>query len=241
MATNPATDFSDPERRSLRRGAPDRRAAPRRRGLLYRVLPALLMAAAPVAWSQGAGCGSLKNAFGPFDYRVNRGDTLDIVEKFHFTPSVEALISGSTGKVGGDLDYTLRAFPNHHRALLSVLKLAEKTKTPRDLAMNYPFECYFERAIRFQRDDPIPRMLYATYLGRQGRLADAKKQLADADLMADNNPFTYYNIGMVYADLKQYDEALKMAHKAYGMGFPRPGLRDRLKAVGKWDEAPKKN
>ena len=201
----------------------------------------LLIAAAPAAWAQGAGCGSLQNPYGPFDYRVERGDTLHVVERFHFTPQVEALVSGATGKVGGDLDYTLRAFPNHHRALLSVMKLAEKMKSPRDPSMNYPFECYFERAIRFQRDDPIPRMFYATYLGKQGRLADAKRQLADADKMADDNPFTYYNIGMVYADLKLFDEALAEAHKAYKMGFPRPGLRDRLKAAGKWQEPTKGN
>ncbi len=206
-----------------------------------RLWPALLIAAAPAVWAQGAGCGSLQNPYGPFDYRVERGDTLHVVERFHFTPQVEALLSGATGKVGGDLDYTLRAFPNHHRALLSVMKLAEKTKSPRDPAMNYPFECYFERAIRFQRDDPIPRMLYATYLGKQGRLADAKRQLADADRMAEDNPFTYYNIGMVYADLKLFDEALVEAHKAYKMGFPRPGLRDRLKAAGKWQEPTKAN
>ncbi|MEO9101069.1 MAG: tetratricopeptide repeat protein, partial [Burkholderiaceae bacterium] len=75
--------------------------------------------------------------------------------------------------------------------------------------------------------------------GKQGRLADAKGQLKDANKFANDNPFTYYNIGMVYADLKQYEEALGMAHKAYQMGFQQPGLRDRLAAVGKWQDAPK--
>ena len=66
-------------------------------------------------------------------------------------------------------------------------------------------------------------------------------QLADADVMADGNPFTFYNIGMVYADLKHYDEAMAMAKKSYQLGFPRPGLRDRLRAVGKWQEPSKQN
>ena len=202
---------------------------------------ALLTLAASQASAQGAGCGSLTSSYGPFDYRTERGDTLDKVERFHFTPPVEALISGNTGTIGGDLDYTLAVFPNHHRALLSVMKLAERTKSPRDMSMKYPFECYFERAVRFQRDDPIARMIYATYLGKQGRLPEAKRQLKDADTMADGNPFTYYNIGMVYTDFKQYDEALAMAHKAYQLGFQRPGLRERLRAVGKWEEAQKTN
>lgn len=221
---------------------------PRQPGALLRrrltrpiALAVLLTLAASQASAQGAGCGSLNSSYGPFDYRTQRGDTLDKVEAFHFTPPVEALISGSTGTIGADLDYTLSAFPNHHRALLSVMKLAERTKSPRDVSMKYPFECYFERAVRFQRDDPIPRMIYATFLGKQGRLPEAKRQLKDADTMADGNPFTYYNIGMVYTDFKQYDEALTMAHKAYQLGFQRPGLRERLRAVGKWQEAQKTN
>ncbi len=202
-------------------------------------LAALLTLAAPLAFSQESACGPLGNGYGPFDYRSVRGSELEVVERHHFTPPVEALLSGATGKVGGDLDYTLRAFPNHHRALLSVMKLAQRAAGPRDMAMNYPFECYFERAIRFQRDDPIPRMIYATYLGKQGRLNDAKAQLKEAARGTDGSPFTFYNVGMVYVDLKQYDEALAMAHKAYAMGFPKPDLRDRLRAVGKWQDAPK--
>ncbi len=203
------------------------------------VLISALTFAAPQAFAQEGACGSLNNAYGPFDYRTERGATLNVVERFHFTPQVEALIKGHSGYLGGDLDYTLRAFPNHHRALLSVMKLAQKTPGPRDMSMNYSFECYFERAIRFQPDDPIPRMIYATFLGKQGRLADAKGQLKDASKFTDGNPFTYYNIGMVYADLKQYDEALDMAHQAYALGFQLPGLRDRLIAVGQWKDGVK--
>lgn len=204
---------------------------------LLRALLALFATAAGNAQAQDV-CGPLKNAYGPYDYRISRGSTLDVVESHHFTPQVEALISGQEGYVGSDLDYTLRAFPNHHRALLSLIRFAEKLKLPKDPNMHWSFECYFERAIRFQRNDPIARMLYATYLGRQNRLPEAKQQLQAAAVAAaaDDNPFTYYNIGMVYADLKDWDNALSQAHKAYKMGFNQPGLRDRLKAAGKWQE-----
>lgn len=75
---------------------------------------------------QVPGCGSLQNAFGPFDYRdpEARGEPLRLVESAHFTPSVESLVKGNSGTVAGDLDYTLRAFPNHHRALYSVAQYA---------------------------------------------------------------------------------------------------------------------
>lgn len=205
------------------------------RSVLLRALPALIAMTAGGAQAQGV-CGPLGNAYGPFDYRTTRGGTLGVVEEYHFTPGVEALISGKSGRIGGDLDYTLRAFPNHHRALLSLIRYAEKYKLPKDPDMSWPFECYFERAVRFRPDDPIARMLYATYLGKQNRLAEAKQQLKAADAAADDNPFTYYNIGMVYTDLKDWDNALAQAHKAYKMGFNQPGLRDRLKAAGKWQE-----
>ena len=66
-----------------------------------------------------ASCGSLENAYGPYDYRTDRGNRLYLVESAHFTPVVESLISGLSGPLGAELDYTLRAFPNHHRALIS--------------------------------------------------------------------------------------------------------------------------
>ena len=181
-------------------------------------------------------CGSLHNAYGPFDYRTDRSG-LTIVEDHHFTPRVEALIGGQEGYIGGDLDYTLRAFPNHHRALLALMRFEEKEKSSQPVHLPRPVECYFERAIRFRRGDPITRMLYATYLGKHDRIADAKNQLAVAEKEAGDNAFTHYNIGMVYVDLKDYDRALVQAHQAYKLGFKQPGLRDRLKKAGKWREA----
>lgn len=205
-------------------------------------LLALLAVVPATAWAQQSAqqnvCGPLSNAYGPFDYRSQR-EQLEVVERFHFGPKVEALLSGESGYLGGDLDYTLRASPNHHRALMTLIRYADKLKTSRDPNMNWPFECYFERAVRFQRNDAIAHMLYASYLGTQNRINDAVQQLKAADAVAEDNAFTHYNIGMVYTDLKRWDAALEQAHKAYGLGFRQPALRDRLKTAGKWrDPAP---
>lgn len=185
-----------------------------------------------------SGCGPLDNPYGPFDYR-NQKNKLDIVEKFHFTANVESLVSGrSTVNVGGDLDYTLRAFPNHHRALMAMMRLGEKLKSPQPPGVGYAVECYFERALRFRPDDSTVRMLYATYLSKGARDPEAMKQLEQASANAGDNPFTHYNIGLIYFDLHQYDLALTQAHLAYGLGFTQPALRERLERVGKWKEAP---
>lgn len=182
-------------------------------------------------------CGSLSNAFGPHDYRKDRGEPLYLVESAHFTAAVEALIRGTTSKhPGADLDYTLRAFPNHHRALVAMLRLAEREKTARPRNMNYTVDCYFDRAIRWQPTDLTVRMIYAEHLGKQQKTDLAKAQVAFAVAHADGNPFTHYNAGLVYFDLKMYDEALAQAHRAMELGFPRTELQEKLRGAGKWAE-----
>ena len=113
-------------------------------------------------------CGDLANAYGPYDYRTSR-DKLAIVEGVHFTPDVEALRSGATGQIGGDIDYTLRASPNHPRALIAMANLGRKLNTDSPPGAKYTLPCYFDRAIRFAGDDPTVRLVYGTYLARVGK------------------------------------------------------------------------
>jgi hypothetical protein len=180
-------------------------------------------------------CGELTNGYGPYDYRTDR-DKLGIVEGAHFTPEVEMLIRGKGGYLEGDIDYTLRAFPNHHRALVAMMRLGERMKVNKLPRANYEVECYFIRATRFRRDDGIVRMLYAGYLGKRQRVAEAAHQLEIAKNTAGDNPFTHYNIGMVYMDLNDTEHAMEQARIAMELGFPRTELADRLKKAGKWVE-----
>jgi len=189
------------------------------------------------AQTANSACGSLDNGNnGPFDYLVERGRRLSTVEEFHFTPGVESLIRGQSGSVGQDLDYTLSAFPNHHRALMAIMRLGEKTKSSQPPGARYTVECYFQRAIRLRRDDTIARMIYATFLAKASRAQDAVTQLEVATTAAADNPFSHNNIGLVYFDLKEYDKALRQAHKAISLGFVQTTLREQLTRVGKWSE-----
>jgi tetratricopeptide (TPR) repeat protein len=155
----------------------------------------------------------------------------------HFTPQVEALIRGqSNEKIGRDIDFMLRNFPNHHRALVAMMRLGEKERTPQPNGASYSISCYFDRAVRFRPDDTVARMLYATYLSKNGRRAEASAQLEAAAKAAQDNPFTQYNVGLIYLEMKDYDKALEQAHKAYALGFPRAELRDLLKSAGHWKE-----
>jgi tetratricopeptide (TPR) repeat protein len=182
-------------------------------------------------------CGKLDNAYGPYDYRSDK-DKLPIVEGAHFTAEVESLVRGLTGPPGGDIDYTLRAFPNHHRALSSMMRLGERLRVNQVPAARMEVECYFMRAVWFRPDDTIVRQLYAIYLGRKGRKSDAMQQLQAAKEQGRDIAFTRYNIGLVYMDLGEHALALQEAHAAAALGFERPELRDRLLAAGKWTEPP---
>lgn len=200
------------------------------------IMAALLQVSAHAGAQAVNVCGSLENHYGPYDYRLERNGRLRIVERFHFTPEVEALIRGESGSIGGDLDYTLLTSPNHHRALMALVRYGERLKTTQPPAMQYSIDCYFDRAVRYQQDDTVVRELFAQYLAKGGHLKEAKDQLQVATSYAKDNAISHYNIGLIYFELKDYDHALEQAQVASEEGYPRPELRDMLKGVGKWRE-----
>ena len=192
---------------------------------------------APAASANEIQCGSLQGSFGPFDYRIASQANKQLVEGAHFTREVEQLIRGNTAtEPTADLAYTLRVFPNHPRALRSLMEWGFRKKTDLPHGSKWPIWCYFERAIRFQPDDPQVKMLYGVYLQRKGKLKEAAGQLLEAEELAGENANLLYNIGLVYLDLGDSTKALEYAHRAYSMGFPLEGLRNRLKRAGKWRE-----
>lgn len=183
------------------------------------------------------GCGTLRSVgqYGPYDARKDL-DRLPIVLGAHFRPHTQALTTIRKIDDGADLDYTLRAIPNYHRALIVLMRFAEREKSPQPPGTRFSVDCYFKRAIAFTPDDAIVRMIYSTYLNSQGNAPEANSQLSVATGYAADNPFTHFNIGLHYFDLKNYDMALVQAHKAMALGWTQVDLRDRLQAVGKWVE-----
>ncbi len=184
-------------------------------------------------------CGDLRppGQYGPFDYRTITPENRHRVEDYHFTPDVESAKHGSTGNTaGGDLDYTMRAFPNSPRGLLAVARYAARMKSDRPSGFRFPAECYYERAIRFVPDDPMPHVLYAHYLNERKRSAEVRAQLDEAErLRGDPSDFDLdYNIGLLYFDIGAYDRSLAAAKRAYALGAPLAALQKKLKAAGKW-------
>jgi tetratricopeptide (TPR) repeat protein len=209
--------------------------------LTWRLLLSLsaIASVTATAWAEDEyhECGPLRRIgqYGPYDYRAPPKGALDLVESAHFTPGVEGLKVGNTTKhVMGDLSYTLRAIPNHHRALAAVSRLGLREKTRKPNLSIYTIDCWFERAIRFTPDDPKVYVIYGIDLVNVGKPKDAVSVLEKAISMDPSDANALYTLGSAYFDMQKYDDSLRFAKQAYDAGFPLAGLRQKLQKVGKW-------
>jgi len=190
-------------------------------------------------------CPTLRHGYGPFDYRSATNEQRYLVESAHFFPDVENLkrnaIHPNRGYIvipGSEIDYTLRAFPNHPRALLALSRLSLRDKTSQPQGTKAPVVCYFVSAIRFRPDDGLVHVIYGTHLLRSGDTKGALEELKKGEALSEENASVHYNLGLAYFELKRYPEALASAQRAYALGFPLPGLKEKLKKAGAWKDGP---
>jgi Flp pilus assembly protein TadD len=71
---------------------------------------------------------------------------------------------------------------------------------------------------------------------KAGQVDQATEQLKEAHNLQPDNPTINYNLGLLYVQRKNYEEAKNYAKKAYELGFPLPGLKNQLMQAGKWEE-----
>ncbi len=172
----------------------------------------------------------LMNAYGPWDFtNPAHRSQLPIVLGAHFTSNVERLIKGETGKLEHDLDYTLRAIPNYHRALYAVAKYQRINNIKyRTIDEYWTAECYFKRAIYMQPNDAVSRALFAIHLHKLDKLKEAEEQYLKALELDSDNPETHYNLGLLYVETGRLEEAKKHAKVAYEAGYPLKGLKNKI-------------
>jgi tetratricopeptide (TPR) repeat protein len=204
------------------------------------VLIGLPSSALAIGWFgkdlNGLPCTGDGQGFGPFDYTNTQQvrTKLGIVEAHHFTPEVEQLIRGKSGSIASDLDYTLRAFPNHHRALFSLIRYVTESREwgRYEKKPATPPECYLQRAMRFRPEDGNVYLLYGLYLHRLDRQAEAEEQYRRAVELMPRSAEAHYNLGILLVDMERYAEAKPVAAKAYELGYPLSGLRRMLSDAG---------
>jgi hypothetical protein len=181
-----------------------------------------------------ANCGSLANGFGPFDYRDPEasGQPLATVNAYHFSNDVENLSAGMTGSIAADLDYVLRAFPNHHRALYSAVRYAALKRTP---PLPRSIECYFDRARRMAPSDAVVYVIEAIHFSKAKRSNDSIAAYRKAIALDETLLDAHYNLGLELAAVGKLSEANRHAQIAYRGKYPLQGLRNRLQRLGAWD------
>ncbi len=182
---------------------------------------------------EGFQCRGKRQGYGPHDY--SEPEKYQLVVGSHFTAKVKNLIGGQRGYLHGDIDYTLRAIPNHHEALLTVIRyeIRRKNKFIKQ-KLHSPPECYLQRAINFNKKDSAPYSLYAYYLRKMGKLKAAVKQYKKALEISPDSAKIEYSYSLLLIELKQYDKALEHAQKSYQLGNPPPNLKNKLIKIGVW-------
>lgn len=184
-------------------------------------------------------CGSLHNAYGPYDYRDQSAEgraRLELVDTYHFTSDVQTLSKGNTGSLWADLDYTLRAFPNHRDALYTMINYYTDGQAASRPPMPRTPECYLDRATRFQPNDETVWMLSGLFYSRKGRPSDAISAFKHANDLSPDNPEVHYNLGLMYLKMKDHENALAEARIAYKARYPLMGLKKELQRLGVWSE-----
>ncbi|KQV59033.1 MULTISPECIES: tetratricopeptide repeat protein [unclassified Duganella] len=201
----------------------------------FLALAAMLYAVA-VPGSARMYCGD--TSINQHDFRTVPDYFLKLVHSRHFTDDIEQGIRGESGTLGGDLEYTLVHIPNHPRALNTALRLAPRTPSGVLEGAKLPIECYFERAVRFYPDDSNAWLMYARFAYAKGRQGQALDMLQKGLEISPEDPAINYNIGLIYAKQKKFEQALPYAQKAYALQFPLPALKQTLVKAGKWVEPP---
>lgn len=129
-----------------------------------------------------------------------------------------------------DLDFVLKRFPNHPVALMKVSDLAMKMQDA-SIAMKY-----FERALSLYPQYPDTHIIYGVFLQKMGKTDEAIEKYKKALQINPNMSEAHYNLGLAYFEKKKYALARKHAIQAYQLGYPLPGLRNKLKRVKAWRE-----
>lgn len=75
----------------------------------------------------------------------------------------------------------------------------------------------------------------ALYLYREKDYTEARDVLVKGlENVEEPSAEMHYFLGLTYVKLKDWDGAREQARKAYDLGYPLPGLKNKLRAAGEW-------
>jgi tetratricopeptide (TPR) repeat protein len=182
-------------------------------------------------------CGPVRGAdVGMIDYRLRDTDPavakgVSDLNRFH-TNIASAEMRGTRpypGRVVDNLDFSLRHSPNHHEALGLLIRW--------DLGGNpllgFPgARCSLDWARQFAPDDATVFVYGGNYFWKAKEVERARAWYERAIQLAPESAEAHYNYGLFFLDQGNLEAAAKHARAAYDIGFPLPGLREKLARAG---------
>jgi tetratricopeptide (TPR) repeat protein len=167
------------------------------------------------------------------DYYKSAGtELLRSVERYHVGPAGDKLRTHQYESAWGDIEFTLRFFPNHPQGLSLLMQLCEQ----RRLSACAPelLSDMFARAVTANPEAAPTYVAQGIYLYRIKKLPEAITSLEKAATLDPDSVNAQYNLGLIYFETRQYELANAHAQRAYQLGAAFPGLRDKLKKAGQW-------
>ena len=152
--------------------------------------------------------------------------------KYHMAPALDRMRQGDYSvRVVRDLHFTLRRWPNHYLALQTLVSFED---VGGDADHFMPIPCYFEYAYGFVPNDANILVLSGIYQHRLGNADAAEAAWLQAVKVDEQAMEAHYSLGLLYAKQERYDESVEHARIAYDLGYPLPGLRNKLASAGHW-------
>lgn len=146
----------------------------------------------------------------------------------------KAIKNAKTGKMHrltyakADYHYILARWPNHPKALIGMTRVLLKLKAKPEIDLMY------QNAIELFPMVPETYVLYGIYLYKEGEYNKAESNFLKATQLRKDYAEGYYNLALSYLAQDKKELAVKNAHKAYDLGFPLPGLRNKLQKLNLW-------
>lgn len=137
----------------------------------------------------------------------------------------------------GDLSYFTARIPPESPVMAKALySLAEAY---RGLGDKVSALGTLNQAVQAHPEIPASHIALGLYLRDSKDLAGARKALEDGVQMAgEHSAELNYDLALVLLESNENEAAVKYAHKAYELGYPLAGLRNKLIRLGLWDTPP---
>ena len=158
-----------------------------------------------------------------------QGELLHNVEKFHLKQGDEKIRENRYGPALADFDFILRYFPNHPQALMRTSEICIKIDK---ISLGKE---YFDKAVAIAPRRAPTYVLYGIYLHKIGEFGKAVEKYSKALEILPDSAEIHYNMGLAYLEANKLELAKEQADKAYALGFPLPGLKNKLVRKGAWE------